>query len=177
VTRRNLWARTGELPFETKAKGAFLMNFVVSRLFAVLAFCGALFSASAASARDAEVYAGSFSSLAVGGFDAVAYFKAGRPVAGNDQFSTQYKGVTWRFASKENLDAFVASPMAYAPQYGGYCAWAVAQGYTASGDPQFWKIVNGKLYLNYDRSVQAKWEKDIPGFITKADKNWPGVLN
>ena len=69
-----------------------------------------------------------------------------------------------------------ANPTAYAPQYGGYCAWAVAQGYTASGDPQFWKIVNGKLYLNYDGSVQAKWEKDIPGFIAKADKNWPGRL-
>lgn len=177
VTPRNFWAGAGELLFETKAKGAFLMNSAVSRLLAVFALCGALFSASAASAREAEVYTGTFSSLAVGGYDTVAYFKAGRPAAGNDQFSTQYKGATWRFASKENLDAFVAKPMAYAPQYGGYCAWAVAQGYTASGDPQVWKIVGGKLYLNYDRSVQAKWEKDIPGFIAKGDRNWPGVLN
>lgn len=177
MTPRNFWAGAGELLFETKAKGAFLMNSAVSRLLAVFALCGALFSASAASAREAEVYTGTFSSLAVGGYDTVAYFKAGRPAAGNDQFSTQYKGATWRFASKENLDAFVAKPMAYAPQYGGYCAWAVAQGYTASGDPQVWKIVGGKLYLNYDRSVQAKWEKDIPGFIAKGDRNWPGVLN
>ncbi|MBP6010869.1 MAG: YHS domain-containing protein [Alphaproteobacteria bacterium] len=133
-------------------------------------------TATTASARDAEVYTGTFSSLAVGGYDAVAYFKASKPVQGVAQFTTDYKGATWRFASKENLDAFKANPTAYAPQYGGYCSWAVAQGYTASGDPQVWKIVNGKLYLNYDTSVQAKWEKDIPGFITKADKNWPSVL-
>lgn len=141
------------------------------------ALIGALFmTATTASARDAEVYTGTFSSLAVGGYDAVAYFKAGKPVQGVAQFTTDYKGATWRFASKENLDAFKANPTAYAPQYGGYCSWAVAQGYTASGDPQVWKIVNGKLYLNYDTSVQAKWEKDIPGFISKADKNWPSVL-
>jgi YHS domain-containing protein len=153
------------------------MRSIISRLFAVVALCGALFSATTASARESEVYTGTFSSLAVGGYDAVAYFKAGRPVAGSDQFATEHKGATWRFSSKENLDAFRANPAAFAPQYGGYCAWAVAQGYTASGDPQVWKIVNGKLYLNYDQSVQAKWEKDIPGFIAKGDRNWPGVLN
>lgn len=143
--------------------------------FAVLALT--LFSASAAFARSAETYTGTFSSLAVGGYDAAAYFKAGKPVEGIAAFATEYKGATWRFASKENLDAFKANPTAYAPQYGGYCAWAVAQNSTASGDPLVWKIVGGKLYLNYDRAVQAKWEKDIPGFIVKADKNWPGVLN
>jgi YHS domain-containing protein len=153
------------------------MTSLVSRLFAVVALFGVLFSATTVSAREAEVYTGTFSSLAVGGYDAVAYFKAGRPVAGSDQFSTEHKGATWRFSSKENLDAFRTNPAAYAPQYGGYCAWAVALGYTAPGDPEVWKIVNGKLYLNYDRSVQAKWEKDIPGFIAKGDRNWPGVLN
>ncbi|MEQ1865906.1 MAG: YHS domain-containing (seleno)protein [Micropepsaceae bacterium] len=127
-------------------------------------------------ARDADVYTGTFSSLAVGGYDAVAYFKQNRPVEGVAPFSTDYKGATWRFSSQENLNAFKANPTAYAPQYGGYCAWAVSQGYTASGDPQFWKIVGGKLYLNYDSDVQKKWEKDIPGFIVKGDKNWPGVL-
>lgn len=148
------------------------------KFFAALAlFATSLIGANAAFARSAEVYTGTFSSLAVGGYDAVAYFKAGRPTQGVAQFETAYKGATWRFASKENLDAFKANPGAYAPQYGGYCAWAVSQGYTASGDPNYWKIVDGKLYLNYDRSVQTKWEKDIPGFIAKADKNWPGVLN
>ncbi|NOT40194.1 MAG: YHS domain-containing protein [Alphaproteobacteria bacterium] len=153
------------------------MKSFVSTLFGTFALGAVLFSIPVASARDADVYTGTFSSLAVGGYDPVAYFKAGRPVPGAAQFSSEYKGATWRFASKENLDAFRANPAAFAPQYGGYCAWAVSQGYTASGDPQFWKVVNGKLYLNYDGSVQAKWEKDIPGFIAKADGNWPRVLN
>ena len=150
---------------------------IASFLRAAAVVAGLVATAAVASAREAEVYTGTFSSLAVGGYDAVAYFKAGHPVQGVAQFATEYKGATWRFASKENLDAFKANPAAFAPQYGGYCSWAVAQGYTASGDPQVWKIVNGRLYLNYDREVQAKWEKDIPGFIAKADKNWPGVLN
>jgi len=134
------------------------------------------FSATGAVARSADVYTGTFSSLAVGGYDTVAYFKVGRAVEGNSAFSTQYKGATWQFSSKENLDAFVATPTAYAPQYGGYCSWAIAQNYTASGDPQVWTIVQGKLYLNYDRDVQAKWSKDIPGFIAAANRNWPGAL-
>lgn len=153
------------------------MKSIVSSFFGAFAVVAALLSAPAASAREADVYTGTFSSLAVGGYDPVAYFKAGRPVAGAAQFSLEHKGATWRFASKENLDAFRANPAAYAPQYGGYCAWAVSQNYTASGDPKYWKIVNGKLYLNYDASVQATWEKDIPGFIAKGDRNWPAVLN
>jgi YHS domain-containing protein len=149
-----------------------MMRSTIAAAFAAVA----LLSAESASAREAEVYTGTFSSLAVGGYDAVAYFKMGKPVEGAAQFSTEYKGATWRFTSKEDLDAFKANPAAFAPQYGGHCAWAVSQGYTASGDPKVWRIVNGKLYLNYDRSVQAMWEKDIPGNIAKAERNWPSVL-
>ena len=123
-----------------------------------------------------EIYTGRFSSLAVSGYDPVAYFKEGAPVKGQPQYSYEYKGATWRFSSAENLTAFTAAPEAYAPQYGGYCAWAVSQGYTASGNPKNWSVVDGKLYLNYNDKVQRDWEKDIPGFIAKADKNWPGVL-
>ncbi len=129
-----------------------------------------------AHAASDPVYTGIFSDLAVSGYDAVAYFREGRPVEGSADFETEYEGATWRFASQENLDAFVADPAAYAPQYGGYCAWAVSQGYTASGDPDYWKIVDGKLYLNYDADVQATWEEDIPGHIRSADGNWPSVL-
>jgi YHS domain-containing protein len=153
------------------------MKSLTKALIAVIALAAPIVSLTPASAREAEVYTGTFSSLAVGGYDTVAYFKAGKPVEGSAQFATEYKGATWRFSSKENLDAFKANPDGYAPRYGGYCAWAVSQNYTASGDPQVWKIVNGKLYLNYDRDVQAKWERDIPGHIAKADRNWPGVLN
>lgn len=122
------------------------------------------------------VYTGFFSQTALGGYDPVAYFKLDKPVKGNAQFTHAYNGVQWQFAHAAHRDLFVSNPDAYAPQYGGYCAWAVAEGSTASGDPLFWKIVDGKLYLNYDAEVQKRWEKDIPGFIAKADKNWPSVL-
>jgi YHS domain-containing protein len=130
----------------------------------------------AAQAKSAEVYTGILSSVAAGGYDPVAYFTEGKPVAGKSDITHQWKGATWRFASEKNRDLFKAKPEAYAPQYGGYCAWAVSQGYTAKGDPNYWKVVDGKLYLNYDASVQKNWEKDIPGHIGNANRNWPKVL-
>ncbi|MEL6978351.1 MAG: YHS domain-containing (seleno)protein [Pseudomonadota bacterium] len=114
--------------------------------------------------------------VAIRGADPVAYFKEGRPVDGSSDHELEWNGATWRFASAENKAAFEADPTAYAPQYGGYCAWAVSQGYTASITPEAWRIVDGKLYLNYSKGVQARWEQDIPGHISKADANWPGVL-
>jgi YHS domain-containing protein len=139
-------------------------------------FISSLTVCNLAFARDPEIYTGFLSTVAVSGYDTVAYFTLSRPVKGDSKFSTQYKGVEWRFANEEHKAKFVANPEQYAPQYGGYCAWAVAQGDTASGDPTKWKIVDGKLYLNYDADVQKKWEADIPGFINKANKNWPAVL-
>lgn len=127
-------------------------------------------------AKDPPVYTGVFSSTAVGGYDPVAYFVDNKPAKGNAKFSTEYKGAKWFFSSAENRDKFVANPAQYEPQFGGYCAWAVAQGKTASGDPLFWKVVNNKLYLNYDADVQKKWEAAIPDFIQKANANWPRVL-
>ena len=128
-------------------------------------------------ARSPEIYTGIFASTAVGGYDPVAYFTEGKPIQGKSDISLTWKGVTWRFASEKNRDLFKAKPEAYAPQYGGYCAWAVAHGYTAKGDPRYWKLVEGKLYLNYDGRVQKDWEKNIPGNIAKGDKNWPTVLD
>jgi YHS domain-containing protein len=136
----------------------------------------ALAASTVAVARESVVYTGTFSSTAVGGYDPVAYFTENKPVKGNSKISTEYKGAKWYFASPENRDKFVAAPTLYEPQYGGYCAWAVSQGKTASGDPQFWKVVNNKLYLNYDADVQKKWEANIPDFIQKANANWPKVL-
>ena len=127
-------------------------------------------------AKDAPIYTATFSNAAVGGYDTVAYFTDHRPVKGDRRFVHGWQGVEWRFVSAENRDRFAAAPERFAPPFRGYCAWAVSQGYTASGDPQFWKIVDDKLYLNYDADVQKKWEKDIPGFIVKAQQNWPDVL-
>ena len=138
---------------------------------------GLLLSAPlAAQAKSPEIYTGLLSSTATGGYDPVAYFTEGKPVAGKSDFTHQWKGVTWRFTNAKNRDLFKTKPEAYAPQYGGYCAWAVSQGYTAKGDPNYWKIVDGKLYLNYDASVQRNWEKDIPGHVSNANRNWPKVL-
>lgn len=128
-----------------------------------------------ARAGEAPVYS-NWRGRAISGTDPVAYFTEGRPVAGSSDFTHEWNGATWYFASAENRDAFAAEPARYAPQYGGYCAWAVSQGYTASTDPEAWTIVDGRLFLNYSKDVQATWEKDRDGNIAKADTNWPGVL-
>jgi YHS domain-containing protein len=131
---------------------------------------------SVARAESPEVFTGSIKGVAINGYDPVAYFTEKKPVAGKADITHSWKGTTWRFASAQNRDAFKAAPEKYAPQYGGYCAYAVAKGYTAKTDPQAWRVVDDKLYLNYSKSVQSTWEKDIPGYIRSGNKNWPAVL-
>lgn len=114
--------------------------------------------------------------VALHGHDPVAYFTAGKAVLGTTQFEYTWEGATWRFSSAANRDAFAKSPAAYAPQFGGYCAWAVSRNYTADIDPAAFAVVNGKLYLNYSTLVQARWRLDRDGNITKAEANWPGLL-
>ena len=122
------------------------------------------------------VNTGYFGSVAIMGYDPVAYFTEGRAVKGSPEFSHDWLGENWYFASAEHRDAFAADPIRYAPQYGGYCSYAVAHGYTADADPRAWKIVGGKLYLNYNEDVRRLWEQDIPGFIQKSETNWPRFL-
>lgn len=114
---------------------------------------------------------------AIRGYDPVAYFTLGEPTRGRNQFTASWQGATYKFASAANLELFKADPAAYAPQYGGYCAYAVAKGATAGTVPEAWTIVDGKLYLNYSLAVQQRWRKDVPGHIKAADRNWPAVLN
>ena len=114
---------------------------------------------------------------AIRGYDPVAYFTVGEPTPGRDKYSTKWQGAIYKFSSAENLALFKSDPEQYAPQYGGYCAYAVSKGATASTEPEAWTIVNGKLYLNFNLGVQKRWRKDIPGHIKAADNNWPGVLN
>lgn len=111
--------------------------------------------------------------LAVHGFDAVAFFTDGKPVQGDAKFAVVHKNASYRFASKDNLDAFKKNPDKYEPAYGGYCAYGVAIGAKFDGDPRYWKIVDGKLYLNLSADIQAAWNKDISGNVKKADANWP----
>ena len=136
----------------------------------------AMYAAMAFAAKD-EIYTSFLSDAGAGGYDVVAYFTESRPVEGSKDFVTEYKGAEWRFASQENLDMFLGNPDKYVPQYGGYCAWAVANNATASGDPLQWSVVNDKLYLNYDANIQVQWEADRDKFIVLGDKNWPDVLN
>ena len=117
------------------------------------------------------------SEVAIRGTDTVAYWTESKPVAGSDEFSTEWMGATWKFASQENLDLFTANPEKYAPQYGGYCAFGVAKGALVKIEPENWSIVDDKLYLNYDDGVQEKWEKDIPGFIKAADDSFQSLLS
>ena len=115
--------------------------------------------------------------IAVKGYDVVAYAVAGAPVKGIARFKYAWNDAVWMFATAENRDRFATSPEKYAPQFGGYCAWAVSRDYTADVDPEAWRIVDGRLYLNYSKSVQRRWEQDVPGNIAKAQANWPAVLN
>lgn len=110
--------------------------------------------------------------LAINGYDTVAYFTAGKALKGDDSFTYQWHDVTWHFLTKENRELFATNPEQYAPQYDGYCAWAMTQARKARTDPEVWKIVEGKLYLNCSRSAYEKWSKDIPGNIKKANTNW-----
>jgi YHS domain-containing protein len=117
-----------------------------------------------------------FLGVAIDGADPVAYFDEDRHVEGRSEFEVEWQGATWRFASADRRDRFEAEPEKYAPQFGGYCAWAVSQGYTAPIDPEAFTIVDGKLYLNYDEDIQAKWQTDRAALIAAAQKNWPAVL-
>ncbi|CUH83730.1 YHS domain-containing (seleno)protein [Thalassovita mediterranea] len=130
---------------------------------------------TAALARTPEIY--TEDGIAVDGSDVVAYFTEGKPVMGSKDITHDWKGATWLFSSEANRDAFAADPEAYAPQFGGYCALAVANGATAPTVPEAWHIVDGKLYLNFSTSVRRRWLKDIPGNIAKARANWPAVLD
>lgn len=114
--------------------------------------------------------------LAASGYDVAAYFSQSNAVEGDEQFSLEWKGAVWRFASAENMATFEADPWAYAPQYGGYCAFAMAKNAIFRSVPAAWTLYEGKLYLNQSKIVRALWKRDIPGFLVAADKVWPDIL-
>ena len=130
--------------------------------------------ASSALAAGVEINASS-TGLAMQGYDPVAYFTEGEATKGSYKITTLHDDAMYRFASEENKAAFEANPAAYLPAYGGYCAFGAAMGFKFDGDPNHWKIVDNKLYLNLSQDIQERWEGDIPGFIQKADANWTDI--
>src|ERR1044071_3515638 len=110
--------------------------------------------------------------IALRGYDAVAYFAVDKAVEGSPRYEYVWQGAKWLFSSVENLEKFKAAPETYAPQFGGYCSFAVSKGYTANGDPNAWKIVDGKLYLNFSPEVKQMWEMEQEQRIQQGEKNW-----
>jgi YHS domain-containing protein len=113
---------------------------------------------------------------AINGYDTVAYFTAGKPVKGSDSFVFEWMGAKWKFASQSHLELFKANPEKYAPQYGGYCAYGVAEGRLVKVEADQFSVLDGKLYLNYDADIQALWRKDPAGYIRKADAKFQDLL-
>ena len=129
-----------------------------------------MFVACKLSAQQSEVFikAGN----AIGGYDAVAYFKDAKPVKGNEIFSFKWNDANWLFITQQNLDSFKSDPQKFAPQYGGYCAYGISEGHKAPTDPNAWTIVDEKLYFNYNLRVKEMWSKEKAKRIEDANENW-----
>lgn len=115
------------------------------------------------------------SGVAINGYDPIGYFKDNKPVQGRQEFMYEWNGATWRFSSKENLEIFMSDPEKYAPQFGGYCAFGMAENHKAPTSPDAWAIVDGKLYLNYNLDVRTLWKENQQHNIELATENWPHV--
>lgn len=153
-------------------------NFSFLRRFFTLALMAVSFSAMAE--KPVNTLTNSFfakqTDTAINGYDSVAYFTQNAPVKGLDAHTYDYKGAKWKFSNAANLELFKANPEKYSPQYGGYCAYAVAKDSLAKVDPNQFTILDGKLYLNYDASIQKEWLKDRANFINKADAKFQALI-
>lgn len=128
-------------------------------------------------AADDAVNTGFFNDTAIEGYDTVAYFTQGKPVEGDKKFQILWRNANWRFSSQKNLELFKQNPEMYAAQYGGYCAWAMADGKTAGIDPDAWHIEDGKLYLNYNQKIKNDWLTTKEADIVSADKHYLEITN
>ncbi len=145
----------------------------MNRRTIILSLAGLLTPALACAQDPVDPINANRKGLALQGYDPVAYFEQGGPKKGSGKLVSSWNGVDWRFSSEENKALFDADPAQYAPQYGGYCAWAVSEGYTAPVDPRAWTVHDGKLYLNYNKDVQKQWLAETEARIQAGDRNWP----
>lgn len=135
-----------------------------------------LLAASSAFAGKPAVFTALIDGTGAGGYDVVAYQTENAAKPGNEDIVADFEGVNYRFISQANRTTFTADPAKYIPAYGGYCAYAVSKGATASSDPEAFTVVDGKLYLNYSTGVRSTWQEDTSGNISLANGNWPKVL-
>ena len=145
---------------------------MMKRLLTVFLGAGFLFSPISALAAPDAVYTNWRDNVAADGYDVVTFF-SGKPQPGKLEFSTRYEGADWFFFSQANKDLFLTNPELFAPQYGGYCAWAVAKGKLAPGSPDYWHVEDGRLFFKYNARVERRWQKKRASFIRTADARWP----
>ncbi len=149
------------------------VNYKISARWLLLV--GAMFVSAFAAAVE-PVNTTFFGKVAIKGYDPVAYFTMDAAVKGSKQYAFQWRGASWHFSMQEHLDMFKEAPEKYAPQYGGYCAYAVAQNDTANIDPAQFTVHDGKLYLNYNKKINKKWLAEKETYVKQADAYWPGLL-
>ncbi len=147
------------------------MKFVKSILLSV-----ALLFALPALADD-PIETGTFNNYAIYGYDTVAFFTENKAVKGNKKITHEWRGAEWHFSSEANRDMFKADPVKYAPQYGGYCAYAMSDGRLVGIDEDAFTIHEGKLYLNYSKSVMKEWRSNMAQFIAEADALYPTLVD
>ncbi len=127
-----------------------------------------------ANAREPQIF--QTHGVAINGTDPVNYFSSGAPDSVMNVHSVRWRGAEWQFDSAGNAEAFMANPTAYAPAFGGYCAYAASRGYLAPTVPEAWHIHEGTLYLNASLRAREFWLQDVPGNIAKGLANWPAIL-
>jgi YHS domain-containing protein len=151
------------------------MKILFTRILFLLALTLTAFSSAAFSEDPIET--GTFNNKAIYGYDTVAYFTQGKPVKGEDEITSEWRGAIWHFSSAEHKTMFDAAPEKFAPQYGGYCSYAMSRGKFVGVDEEAFTVLNGKLYLNYSKSVREDWLEDTSGFIKLADVEYPANVD
>jgi len=151
------------------------MMVMIKRIFSAVLGAGLLLSPVMAAADSDPVYTNWRDNIAAEGYDVVTFF-SGKPQLGKPEFTTLYEGADWFFFSQANKDLFLTNPELFAPQYGGYCAWAVAKGKLAPGRAKHWFVEDGRLFFNYNARIKRRWEKKRETYIPSADARWPDLL-
>jgi YHS domain-containing protein len=148
----------------------------VSLLFSILIFLAAFPTAQAQTPSGKILVNVNDKGIALQGYDPVSFFSDGRPAKGNPALTLRHEGATYWFATSENKATFEAAPERYVPAFGGYCAYGASNGYTAPVEIDTWQIVDGRLLLNYNKSIRKKFDADRAAYLQKADANWPGIV-